>query len=246
MKVKLTRIYVDDQERALRSYTDVLGFVKKTDVSQGPYRWLTLPSPEEPDGTKLQLPLNDDPEAKTYQQAQFQQGQPAAMARRIRRGHPLSDRAHRERRARLRRSRDPHQRDRRGFDHDGSHRRAPGRTARADRPGDPDAPDRYPQRGGRDGRMTVLGGRRVRHGSGDLGRWRTARTSLNNRDPGQRSWRAARQPTVSSTSIPPMPFEYEGLDFCGGINGGARRRRPAAGAATEPVRNREAPSPSRG
>jgi catechol 2,3-dioxygenase-like lactoylglutathione lyase family enzyme len=78
MKVKLTRIYVDDQERALRSYTDVLGFLKKTDISRGPYRRLTVASPEEPDGTELQLALLDDPEAKTYQQAQFQQGQPAA------------------------------------------------------------------------------------------------------------------------------------------------------------------------
>jgi predicted enzyme related to lactoylglutathione lyase len=79
MKIKVTSIYVDDQEKALRFYTDVLGFVKKTDVSQGPYRWLTVASPEEPDGTELQLALNDDPAAKTYQQAQFQQGQPAAM-----------------------------------------------------------------------------------------------------------------------------------------------------------------------
>jgi predicted enzyme related to lactoylglutathione lyase len=79
MKIKLTSIYVDDQEKALRFYTDVLDFVKKTDVSQGPYRWLTVASPEEPDGTELQLALNDDPAAKTYQQAQFQQGQPAAM-----------------------------------------------------------------------------------------------------------------------------------------------------------------------
>jgi predicted enzyme related to lactoylglutathione lyase len=79
MKIKLTSIYVDDQEKALRFYTDVLDFVKKTDVSQGPYRWLTVASPQEPDGTELQLALNDDPAAKTYQQAQFQQGQPAAM-----------------------------------------------------------------------------------------------------------------------------------------------------------------------
>jgi predicted enzyme related to lactoylglutathione lyase len=79
MKIKLTSIYVDDQEKALRFYTDVLDFVKKTDVGQGPYRWLTVASPEEPDGTELQLALNDDPAAKTYQQAQFQQGQPAAM-----------------------------------------------------------------------------------------------------------------------------------------------------------------------
>ena len=79
MKIKLTTIYVDDQERALRFYTDVLGFVKKADFSQGPFRWLTVASAEEPDGTELQLALNDNPAAKTYQQAMFQQGQPAAM-----------------------------------------------------------------------------------------------------------------------------------------------------------------------
>jgi predicted enzyme related to lactoylglutathione lyase len=79
MKIKLTSMYVDDQEQALRFYTDVLGFVKKADVSQGPFRWLTVASPEEPDGTELQLALNDNPAAKTYQQALFQQGQPAAM-----------------------------------------------------------------------------------------------------------------------------------------------------------------------
>jgi predicted enzyme related to lactoylglutathione lyase len=79
MKITLTRVYVDDQEKALRFYTDVLGFVKKTDVSQGPYRWLTVVSPEAPEGTELQLALNDNPAAKAYQQAMFQQGQPAAM-----------------------------------------------------------------------------------------------------------------------------------------------------------------------
>jgi predicted enzyme related to lactoylglutathione lyase len=79
MKIKLTRIYVDDQEKALRFYTDVLGFVKKADFSNGPFRWLTVASPEEPDGAELQLALNDDPAAKTYQQAIFQQGRPAAM-----------------------------------------------------------------------------------------------------------------------------------------------------------------------
>jgi predicted enzyme related to lactoylglutathione lyase len=79
MKIKLTSIYVDDQEKALRFYTDVLGFVKKTDVSQGPYRWLTVASPEEANGTELQLARNDNPAARTYQEAIFQQGQPAAM-----------------------------------------------------------------------------------------------------------------------------------------------------------------------
>jgi predicted enzyme related to lactoylglutathione lyase len=79
MKIKLTSIYVDDQEKALRFYTDVLGFVKKADFSQGPFRWLTVASPEESDGTELQLALNNNPAANTYQQAIFQQGQPAAM-----------------------------------------------------------------------------------------------------------------------------------------------------------------------
>ena len=47
MKIRLTRVYVDDLDKALRFYTGVLGFAKKTDVSQGPYRWLTVASPEE-------------------------------------------------------------------------------------------------------------------------------------------------------------------------------------------------------
>jgi predicted enzyme related to lactoylglutathione lyase len=79
MKIKLTSVYVDDQEKALRFYTEVLGFVKKADFSNGPYRWLTVASPEDPDGTELQLSLNNNPAAKTYQQALFQQSQPAAM-----------------------------------------------------------------------------------------------------------------------------------------------------------------------
>ncbi len=79
MKIKLTSVFVDDQDKALRFYTDVLGFAKKTDFSNGPYRWLTVASPEEPDGTELQLALNNQPAAKAYQEALFQQGQPAAM-----------------------------------------------------------------------------------------------------------------------------------------------------------------------
>jgi predicted enzyme related to lactoylglutathione lyase len=79
MKIKLTTIYVDDQEKALTFYTDVLGFVKKADFSQGNYRWLTVASPEDPAGAELQLALNDNPAARTFQQAMFQQGQPAAM-----------------------------------------------------------------------------------------------------------------------------------------------------------------------
>ncbi|RUT87109.1 MULTISPECIES: VOC family protein [unclassified Mesorhizobium] len=79
MKIKLTSVYVDNQENALRFYTDVLGFTKKADFSNGPYRWLTVASAEEPDGTELQLALNDNPAAKSYQEAIFQQGQPAVM-----------------------------------------------------------------------------------------------------------------------------------------------------------------------
>jgi len=79
MKIKLTSVYVDDQEKALRFYTKVLGFVKKADFSQGPFRWLTVASPENPDGAELQLALNNNPAAKAYQQAMFQQSQPAAM-----------------------------------------------------------------------------------------------------------------------------------------------------------------------
>jgi predicted enzyme related to lactoylglutathione lyase len=79
MRIKLTSVYVDDQEKALRFYTEVLGFAKKADFSKGPFRWLTVASPEDPDGTQLQLALNDNPAAKAYQQAMFQQGLPAAM-----------------------------------------------------------------------------------------------------------------------------------------------------------------------
>jgi predicted enzyme related to lactoylglutathione lyase len=79
MKIKLVTVYVDDQEKALRFYTEVLGFVKTADVRQGSYRWLTVASTEEPDGTELQLALNEDPAAKAYQQAMFQRGRPAAM-----------------------------------------------------------------------------------------------------------------------------------------------------------------------
>jgi predicted enzyme related to lactoylglutathione lyase len=79
MKIKLTSVYVDDQEKALRFYTEVLGFVKKADFSNGPFRWLTVSSPEDPDGIELQLALNNNPAAKTYQQALFEQKQPAVM-----------------------------------------------------------------------------------------------------------------------------------------------------------------------
>lgn len=79
MKIKLTTVYVNDQDKALRFYTDVLGFAKKADFSQGPFRWLTVTSADDPDGTELQLALADDPAAKAYQQAMFQQSKPAVM-----------------------------------------------------------------------------------------------------------------------------------------------------------------------
>ena len=77
MKIKLASVYVDDQEKALRFYTDVLGLAAKADFSNGPFRWLTVVSPDEPEGTELQLALNDNPEDKAYQQAKFQRRQPA-------------------------------------------------------------------------------------------------------------------------------------------------------------------------
>ena len=79
MKIKITSIHVNDQEKALRFYTDVLGFVKKSDFSNGPFRWLTVGSPEEPNGVELQLALNDNPAARTYQQALFDQKRPAIL-----------------------------------------------------------------------------------------------------------------------------------------------------------------------
>jgi predicted enzyme related to lactoylglutathione lyase len=79
MKLSLMTIYVNDQDQALRFYTDVLGLQKKTDVSQGPYRWLTVATPGEADSLELQLAANDDPVARTYQQALFERGERAVM-----------------------------------------------------------------------------------------------------------------------------------------------------------------------
>lgn len=79
MKFKVASVYVNDQEKALRFYTEVLGFTKKNDFTQGPYRWLTVISPDDPDGVEVQLAPNDNPVAKAYQEGIFQQGQPALM-----------------------------------------------------------------------------------------------------------------------------------------------------------------------
>jgi predicted enzyme related to lactoylglutathione lyase len=78
MKIQIMTIHVDDQAKALRFYTEALGFKKKADFSNGGYRWLTVGSPEAPDGPELQLEANTDPAARAYQQARFQQSQPAA------------------------------------------------------------------------------------------------------------------------------------------------------------------------
>lgn len=79
MKIKLTSVFVDDQSKALKFYTEVLGFVKRSDITQGKFRWLTVVSPEEPEGTQLLLEPNDNPAAKTYQESIYKQGIPAAM-----------------------------------------------------------------------------------------------------------------------------------------------------------------------
>lgn len=79
MKIKLTTICVDDQDKALRFYGGVLGFAKKADFSNGGFRWLTVTSPDDPNGIELQLAATSNPAGKAYQAATFQQGQPALM-----------------------------------------------------------------------------------------------------------------------------------------------------------------------
>lgn len=76
MRIILSSVMVNDQEKALEFYTEVLGFVKKQDVPAGEFRWLTVVSPDDPDGTELLLEPNVNPAAKTYQKALFEQGIP--------------------------------------------------------------------------------------------------------------------------------------------------------------------------
>ncbi len=78
MKIKLTSVMVEDQEEALKFYTEVLGFVKKNDVPMGEVKWLTVVSPEGPDDIELLLEPMGFPPAKTYQKALFEAGIPAA------------------------------------------------------------------------------------------------------------------------------------------------------------------------
>jgi catechol 2,3-dioxygenase-like lactoylglutathione lyase family enzyme len=77
MKIVVTSVLVDDQEKALRFYTDVLGFVKKADVPMGAARWLTVVSPEDPDGTELLLEPDEHPAAKPFKDALVADGIPA-------------------------------------------------------------------------------------------------------------------------------------------------------------------------
>jgi len=79
MKIKLTSIFVNDQNRAFDFYTKILGFAKKADVSAGRYRWLTVVSQEEPNGSQLVLEPNDNPASRSYQEAIYKQGIPATM-----------------------------------------------------------------------------------------------------------------------------------------------------------------------
>jgi len=76
IKIKLTSVFVDDQDKALKFYTEVLGFVKKRDIPVGRAKWLTVVSPEEPDGTELLLEPSDNPAARTFKKAVFDQGIP--------------------------------------------------------------------------------------------------------------------------------------------------------------------------
>ena len=77
MKIKLSSVFVDDLDKALRFYTEVLGFVKKTDLPAGEYRWLTVVSPEHPDDIELVLEPNVNAAAKAYQKAIFDAGIPS-------------------------------------------------------------------------------------------------------------------------------------------------------------------------
>ena len=76
MRINLTSVLVDDQDKALTFYTENLGFVKKTDVPVGEARWLTVVSPDDPDGTELLLEPDGHPAAKPFKQALVDDGMP--------------------------------------------------------------------------------------------------------------------------------------------------------------------------
>ena len=77
MRITHSGVFVSDQDKALRFYTETLGFVLKHDVPAGEYRWITVVSPDDPDGTELLLEPNENPVAQTYQKGIFDQGIPA-------------------------------------------------------------------------------------------------------------------------------------------------------------------------
>ena len=79
MKIIVTSLFVDDQDKALKFYSETLGFVKKHDVPTGEFRWITLVSPDDPEGTELLLEPNNHPAAKEYQQKIYAGGVPATM-----------------------------------------------------------------------------------------------------------------------------------------------------------------------
>ena len=79
LQIGLTSVYVDDQAKALRFYTEVLGFVIKDDVTNEGFRWITVTASEDPGGTQLQLALDTDPAAKAFAQAKFKNNEPAIM-----------------------------------------------------------------------------------------------------------------------------------------------------------------------
>ncbi len=79
MRIFVTGVFVEDQEKALAFYTDVLGFIKKEDISLGEYKWLTVVSPEDEEGTELLLEPNANPASQQFQKSIFEQGIPATM-----------------------------------------------------------------------------------------------------------------------------------------------------------------------
>ena len=78
MRIVVTSVLVDDQDKALRFYTDVLGFIKKTEVPLGVHRWLTVVSPDDPDGVELLLEPDEHPAARPFKRALVEDGIPFA------------------------------------------------------------------------------------------------------------------------------------------------------------------------
>ena len=79
MRITHTGVFVNDQDEALKFYTEILGFVKKHDLPVGKFKWLTVVSPDDPEGTELLLEPNDNPVSQAYQKGLFDQGIPAAL-----------------------------------------------------------------------------------------------------------------------------------------------------------------------